>query len=118
MGGVEKRRFKRVTITSIADIELVGEKKKFRAYVGGISRGGMEIYAQTALSPGNEIQVRIHFIDVTGKEKIEEVRGQIKWTNQFADAHVAGLEFSEVINEANYPALLAYLEQAEKFYIV
>ena len=113
--GAEKRRFKRVTITSIADMMLVKEKKAFRAYVGGISRGGMEIYTQEALRPGNEIQIRLRFIDVTGKEALEEILGQVKWTNQFSDAHVAGLEFAEVIDENNYPALLTYLKQAEKF---
>ena len=117
MGGAEKRRFKRVTITSIADIMLVDEKKMFRVYVGGISRGGMEIYTQKALHPGNEIQIWLRFIDTSGKEKLEEIRGRVKWTNQFSDAHVARLEFAEVINEKNYPALLTYLEQAEKFFV-
>src|SRR6185295_19957806 len=108
------RRFKRVTITSIADIKLADEKEKFRAFVGGISRGGMEIYTQRALSTGNEVQVWLRFIDVSGDEKLEEIRGKIRWTNQFSDAHVAGLEFFEVISDMNYPALLTYLEQAEK----
>ena len=115
MDGAEKRRFKRVTITSIANIISVDEKVKFRAFVGGISRGGMEIYAQKALRPGNEVQIRLHFIDIHGKEMLEEVRGKVKWTNQFSDAHVTGLEFSEVIDDKNYPALLTYLEQAENF---
>lgn len=116
MDGAEKRRFKRVTITSIADIMLVDVKEKFRAFVGGISRGGMEMYAQKALRPGNEVQIWLHFIDISGKEKLEEIRGKVKWTTQFSDAHVAGLEFSEVIDDKNYPALLTYLEQAEKFF--
>ena len=116
MGGAEKRRFKRVTITSIAEIMLVDEKEKFRAFVGGISRGGMEIYTQRALRPDNEVQIWLHFIDISGKEKLEEIRGKVKWTTQFSDAHVAGLEFSEVIDGKRYPALLTYLEQAEKFF--
>ena len=118
-GGAEKRRFKRVTITSIADMVLVNEKnekKEFRAYVGGISRGGMEIYTQEILRPGNEIKIRLRFIDVSGKEALEEIQAQVKWASQFSDAHVAGLEFAEVIGDENYPALLAYLEQAEKFF--
>jgi c-di-GMP-binding flagellar brake protein YcgR len=111
-----KRRFKRVTITSVADIMLVNEKEKFRAFVGGISRGGMEIYTQRALIQGNEVQISLRFIDVSGDEKLEVIRGKIIWTNQFSDAHVAGLEFSEAINDRNYPALLTYLEQAEKVF--
>lgn len=116
MGGAEKRRFKRVTITSIADMMLVKEKKEFRAYVGGISRGGMEIYSQEALRSGDEIKIRLRFIDVSGKETLEEIQGQVRWASQFSDAHVAGLEFAEVISENNYPALLACLERAEKFF--
>jgi len=115
-GGAEKRRYIRVTITSIADMTLVKEKKNFRAYVGGISRGGMEIYTQEVLHTGDAINIRLRFIDVSGKEAMEEIQGKIKWTNQFSNAHVAGLEFAEVITEENYPALLTYLEQAEKFF--
>ena len=114
--GTGKRRFKRVTITSIADIILVNEKEKFRAFVGGISRGGMEIYTQRALSTGNEVQIALRFIDVSGGEKLEKIRGKVRWTNQFSDAHVAGLEFTEVISDNNSPALLTYLEQAEKVF--
>ena len=117
MGSAEKRRYKRVTITSIADIVLVEEKKEFRANAGGISRGGIEIYTQEVLHPGHAIEIRLRFIDISGKEALEEIRGQVKWTNQFSDAHVAGLEFAEVIDEKNYPALITYLEQVEKFFV-
>jgi c-di-GMP-binding flagellar brake protein YcgR len=116
MGGAEKRRYKRVTITSIADMLLVNEKKEFRAYVGGISRGGMEIYTQENLRSGNEIMIRLRFIDASGKEAQEEILAHVRWANKFSDAQVAGLEFSEVISEANYPALLTYLDQAERFF--
>ena len=117
MGGTEKRRFKRVTITSIAGIILVEEKKEFRANAGGISRGGIEIYTQEVLHPGHAIPIRLRFIDISGKEALEEIQGQVKWTNKLSDTHVSGLEFAEVINENNYPALLTYLKQIENLFV-
>jgi hypothetical protein len=113
MDSAEKRRFKRVTITSIADIMSVDVKEKFRAFVGGISRGGMEIYAQKALRPGNEVRIWLHFIDINGKEA-EEIRGKAGGPTSFRTRMWQGWSFRSTTIKLS--VLLAYLEQAEKFF--
>lgn len=116
MGDEEKRRHPRVTITSIARVSLEDKGGEFEAYVGGISRGGLEIYCERTLAAGNRLYVNIRFINAEGREVSERISGCVRWSSLFSGANVAGIEFDKIIGPSDYPALDAYLARSEAFF--
>ena len=116
MGEEEKRRHPRVTITSIARVTLADQGEGFDAYVGGISRGGLEIYCERVLSAGMRLAVEIRFINEQGRQECETVAGCVRWSSVFSRARVAGIEFDTIIGVDDHPALNAYLTRSESFF--
>ncbi len=110
----EKRKFLRVSIKSVAEIIYPNEEFA-QAYVGGISRGGLEMYTQVEMISGGIHTVRLHFL-FQGEEKMETVRGKIKWSASFKNAFISGMEFTSILNATEHTGLLLFIEQAEAFY--
>jgi hypothetical protein len=110
----EKRKFTRVSIKSVAEIIFPNDEFS-QAYVGGISRGGLEMYTQIEMTSGQVHAVRLHFL-FQGKERTETVEGKVKWSASFKNAFISGMEFTTVLNAADHINLLLFIEQAEAFY--
>ncbi len=115
-GKREKRRYLRVTITSIARVSVSGDAAGFEAYVGGISRGGLEVYCERSLPAGTRLDIEIRFINDQGATVAEKVAGCVRWSSQFSGAYVAGIEFDRIISVDEHPALDAYLDRSESFF--
>lgn len=111
---VEKRKFTRVSIKSVA--EIIFQNNEFsQAYVGGISRGGLEMYTQVEMTPGQNHTLRLHFL-FQGEERTETVEGKIKWSASFKSAFISGMEFTKELNASDHANLLLFIGQAEAFY--
>jgi hypothetical protein len=113
---VERRKHLRVTIKSVADAAIDGQPEHFESFIGGISRGGLELYAKRPIEKGMRLQLLLDFLDKDGKPQREMVRGQVRWALLFDDNRLAGIQFDQVITEQNHPLLFAYLQHAERFY--
>lgn len=111
---VEKRKFTRVSIKSVAEIIFPNDEFG-QAYVGGISRGGLEMYTQIEMISGQNHTVRLHFL-FQGEERTETVEGKVKWSASFKNAFISGMEFTKELNAADHTHLLLFIEQAEAFY--
>ncbi|GEM_PF-5330859 len=110
----EKRKHIRVTIKSVAEVVLPDGDFE-QSYVGGISRGGLEMYTSKEIKKDSSIKITLHFL-LEGREVIEPVQGKVKWSAAFKNAFVSGVEFSNVLNSETHPNLIRCIEQAESFY--
>jgi len=111
-----KRQHKRVTIKSIGDIVCLDDQRRFTAFVGGISRGGLEIYTPEKLNPDGRIKIALSFLDKDGKLTVEDLSGQVRWAAPFKDAYIAGIQFDVLVDRESTPALNEYIENAERFF--
>lgn len=111
---VEKRKHIRVTIKSIAEV-ILPDGDFDQAYVGGISRGGLEMYTGKEMKRDTRVKITLHFL-LEGKEVSESVEGTVKWSASFKNAFVSGVEFSRVLAVEVNPNLIRCIEHAESFY--
>ncbi|HTN43863.1 MAG TPA: PilZ domain-containing protein [Nitrospiria bacterium] len=112
----DKRQHKRVTIKSIGDIVCLDDQRRFTAFVGGISRGGLEIYTPEKLGPNGRIRIALSFLDKDGRLTVENLSGQVRWAAPFKDAYIAGIQFDVLVDREATPALNEYIENAERYF--
>jgi c-di-GMP-binding flagellar brake protein YcgR len=106
---VERRKYQRMSIKSVAEITLSAKGQPLFAFVGGISRGGLEMFSQQSFPAGQAMRVRLTFLSRQGRQIQEALEGTIRWSSRLGEAHIAGLEFTAPIEERDHPALWAYL---------
>ena len=111
-----KRQYKRVTIKSVGEIFCVDDNRRFKAYVGGISRGGLEIYSQETVKRDCRLKITLSFLDKDGKPTVENLTGQVRWASPFQDAYIAGIQFDNLVDPDTTPALADYIENAERYF--
>lgn len=113
--GIDQRRHKRVTIKSVAEV-VAENNSRFQAFVGGISRGGLEIYAPQPVATNARLQMVLTFLDKDGKMQEESVAGVVRWSARFESSYLSGIEFDHLVDAGRTPALAAYIENAERYY--
>ena len=111
-----KRQHPRVTIKSIGDIYCSDDNRRFKAFVGGISRGGLEIYSQEAVKRDCRLKIALSFLDKDGKPTVENLTGQVRWSSPFQDAYIAGIQFDALVDPDTTPELADYIENAERYF--
>lgn len=111
-----KRQYKRVTIKSVGDILCIDDNRRFKAFVGGISRGGLEIYSQETLNRDCRLKISLSFLDKDGKPTVENLTGQVRWSSPFQDAYLAGIQFDVLVDRDTTPSLADYIENAERYF--
>ena len=111
--GVERRRYQRFTIKSVAKITLPSRGKELFAFVGCISRGGLEVYCQESLPVGDEATIHLTFLNRQGRTIQETLRGAIRWCTKLGEATIAGVEFTAPVEQHDHAALWAYLTLPE-----
>ncbi|MBI3622007.1 MAG: PilZ domain-containing protein [Nitrospirae bacterium] len=107
--GIERRRYQRVTIKSVAKIAVPALGAELFAFVGSISRGGLELYCQEPLPAGKPATIHLTFLNRQGETLKETLQGTIRWQAKLGEATIAGVEFSAPIEPQNHAALWAYL---------
>lgn len=106
---MERRRYQRMTIKSVAKIAVPAMRKELFAFVGNISRGGLEFYCQEPLPAGNTASIQLTFLNRQGEPLQETLEGTIRWCAKLGEANIAGVEFTVPIEERTHAALWAYL---------
>jgi hypothetical protein len=107
--GMKPRRYQRVTIKSVAKISLPSKGTEWFAFVGSVSRGGLEIYCQEPLPIGKEVTIQLTFLNRQGQPLQETLQGPIRWCAKLGEATIAGMEFTAPIEQDEHAALWAYL---------
>jgi hypothetical protein len=74
----------------------------------------MVIYCDHPLNTGNDIVVKLPFVDEYKVDRIEMVIGDIRWTKPLENFFAIGIQFKS-LNEDDHFMLLAYLNYAEGF---
>ena len=105
-----KRRFKRLSILSRANIRIRGQKARVKAYVANISREGVGLYVHKTLAVGSEVTVILQFVDHSGRELTEKIQGKVLWSQK---AFTAGISLKE-LSKKEHPRLLTFLGALEK----
>lgn len=110
-----RRKHKRVTIKSIAEFCRTDGGVVFKAFVGGVSLGGLEFYAEQLVKSDTELEITIYFMDSDGKEVLEGLRGVVRWSAAFRGSYIAGVQFSEIVEKEKNPKLFEYIKKAEEY---
>lgn len=110
---INRRRHKRVSLLKEIDVSC-NNKGDIKGLIVNISRSGMVIYSNRPISAGNEIVVKLPFIDEYKVDRVETLMGDILWTKPLEDFYAIGIKFKS-INEHDHFMLLAYLNFAEGF---
>ncbi|MGH7274704.1 MAG: PilZ domain-containing protein [Nitrospiria bacterium] len=105
-----KRRFKRLSILSRANVRIRGQKTLVKAYVANISREGVGLYIHKSLPKGSEVTVILHFVDHHGRELTEKIKGKVLWSQK---AFTAGISLKQ-LSKKEHPRLLTFLGALEK----
>lgn len=109
----ERRKSIRPPIT--ATVKIIHRDKNFvHACARNINRGGIGIYSYSALEEGANVKLEIVFKDIRGKEIVETLHGRIEWQYKWNWIYVAGIKFHKLLNYAETPGLLEYIEYCEK----
>jgi hypothetical protein len=108
-----RRKHARVTIKAVSKVSLIGEDRFTKAFVGGISRGGLEIYTESKVEKGTRVDVTLTFVAKNGKIIDEGVSGTVRWSSSFEENYISGIEFDAALDRRVNPALTEYLENAE-----
>jgi c-di-GMP-binding flagellar brake protein YcgR len=111
-----KRQHPRVTIKSIGEIFCPDDNRRFKAFVGGISRGGLEIYSEESVHRDCRVKISLSFLNKEGRPIVENLAGQVRWAAPFQDAYVAGIQFDSLVDRDTTPSLADYIENAERYF--
>jgi Tfp pilus assembly protein PilZ len=112
---VNKRKHPRVTIKAISDVLCKDDNRRFKAYLGGISRGGLEVYSSEKMNEGCRLEILIHFIDKSGQPVSEKIPGKVRWSAPMEKDFIAGIEFDQTVDNKQNPALTNYIKAAEDY---
>lgn len=108
----EKRRFPRYGIASVAEISFPDSEDAFDAFVSSISRGGIGVYAQQKMEIGQDLNVKISFLQTNGNEEISEIiPGRVVWVKEFHGNFVIGIAFA-TMDSLKHSKILSYIEAA------
>lgn len=108
----EKRKSPRFGIASLAEISLPGSDKLMDAFISSISRGGIGIYSPQRMDVGQDLDVKISFLQTNGNEEVTEIiPGKVVWVKEFYDNFVVGISFTTLDN-LRHAKLLSYIEAA------
>ena len=109
---IDKRNFPRFGIASMAEITLPGSDEGIDAFISSIGKGGLGIYSPESLPVGQELEVKICFLQTNGNEEITEIiPGKVVWNKEFHNNFVIGIAFLTFDN-IHQSLLLSYLEAA------
>ena len=110
-----KRKHPRFTIKAVTEVFFREEDSQISAYVGGISRGGLELYSKEPVKQGARLMMQLHFLDKAGMTQSEEVEGEVRWSAPFQDNYISGIQFNAVLDQNQNPNLINYLNNAEGY---
>jgi Tfp pilus assembly protein PilZ len=108
------REHARYGIASLAEVHYLESGVRVDGLVSNVSRGGIAIYTEEPLKTGQNVRVKISFLQTNGNQEITEViPGRVLWTKPLHNHYVVGIAFTS-LDEHRHAVLLQNLEYAAK----
>jgi Tfp pilus assembly protein PilZ len=108
----EKRKHPRFGIASMAEIYFPDSDEPMEAFISSISRGGIGIYSPHKIDIGQNLDIKISFLQTNGNEEVSEIiPGKVVWVKGLHDSFVVGVAFATLDN-LRHSKLLSYIEAA------
>ena len=104
-----RRKNKREVISPHLKVIIPDSEKSFGAFITNISNGGIEVYADHRIEPGQEVQLYISFESDPKRGKDEVVAGNVRWVKLFGPRFLLGIAFKD-INPVDHPVLTGFLD--------
>jgi c-di-GMP-binding flagellar brake protein YcgR len=108
----ERREHERFSITSLADLEILGSDDRIEAYVMNVSRNGVGLYSPRPMEVGQEINVHLTF-NHHGELHSESVEGTVIRCNPHVGVHLIGVRFAG-LSESAHPELVSFINERER----
>ncbi len=108
----EKRKNPRYGIASIAELYFPESEEPMESFISSISKGGVGIYSPQKMNVGQNLDVKITFLQTNGSEEVSEIiPGKVVWVKVLHDSFVVGIAFTTLDN-LRHSKLLSYIEAA------
>ncbi len=110
----EKREFPRFGIASLAELSFSDSDETMNAFISSISRGGIGIYSPKKMKLGQNLYIKISFLQTNGNEEFTEIiPGRVVWIKEFHNSFVIGITFA-TLDSLRHSKLLSYIETASQ----
>ena len=113
MSSDERRRHRRELISPHLKVVLPENNQSFGAFITNISGGGVEVYSDSRLEQGQNVDLFISFESDPKTGKDEVVTGSVKWVKLFGNRFLIGIAFKD-INKNDHPILSGFLDFVKK----
>lgn len=104
-----RRRYRRETVSPHLKVVMPDSDQSFGAFITNLSGGGVEVYADQRLEPGQHVHLYISFETDPKAGKNEIVGGDVRWVKLFGSRFLIGISFSNV-NSDEHPILTGFLD--------
>ena len=88
-----RRRWRRLSIMALGQIQVKGERKTQEAYVANLSRGGAGIYLHRPIRVGTPLLLSYTFTDRSGQVQQHTRHGKVVWCRRFGAVYAMGIQF-------------------------
>ena len=105
----DRRRYRRDLISPHLKVVIPDSEQSFGAFITNISGGGVEVYADHRLEPGQDVDLYISFETDPKTGKNEIVGGNVRWVKLFGSRFLIGIAFRD-INSNDHPVLSGFLD--------
>ncbi|MEK6560974.1 MAG: PilZ domain-containing protein [Nitrospirota bacterium] len=109
----DRRKHRRELISPHLKVVAPDSEQSFGAFITNISGGGVEVYSDSRLEQGQNVDLYISFETdpKTGKDEI--VKGHVRWVKLFGSRFLIGIAFKD-ININDHPILSGFLDFVSK----
>lgn len=105
----DRRKYRREAISPHLKVVIPDSDQSFGAFITNISGGGVEVYADHRLEPGQDVHLYISF-ETDPKTGINEIiEGNVRWVKLFGSRFLIGIAFKN-INPNDHPVLSGFLD--------
>lgn len=105
----DRRKYKREVISPHLKIVIPDTAESIGAFITNISSGGVEVYLDKKIDPGQVVELHISFETDPKTGHNEVVTGDIKWVKISGPRFLIGIAFKNV-NSIEHPVLFEFLD--------
>lgn len=110
--GPERRNHFRFSAMAAVTLTARGQEAQ-EGYMAGISRGGLGLYLQRPVAPGQLVVVNLPLIERGTGNRVLKIAARIRWVRPAGALFMAGLTFEKMSDE-RFRALMGHLHIMER----
>lgn len=104
-----RRKYRREAISPHLKIVIPDTDISFGAFITNTSGGGVEVYADQRIEPGQHVHLYISFETDPKTGRNEIVGGDVRWVKLSGSRFLIGIAFKDV-NPDDHPILTGFLD--------